>query len=202
MVKDFMCRSLLATAAFILACSSTVSVFAAGTPNGQTLNQHSVMVDGSNKIVSWTANQDQAYDTAASLAWNYLLHQVPNDPSTGKPAYYSQSYLDPNTQGMAGWPHNPASMNSMLIESAMDYYQYSGNTEVLQLAQNIADHHLGISSTVSGTGMTLASDNWSNVPYSSGDVGTLTYHGSSQLAGGAGDGAGNLEPDKVGELGH
>ncbi|SFK69603.1 Ig-like domain-containing protein [Methylocapsa palsarum] len=167
----------------------------AATANGSTLNTHAVMVDDTDKIVSWVSNQDRAYDTVVSLAWDYLLNKVPNDPSTGQPAYFSQSYLNPDTQQMAGWPNNPAGMFSMLIESAMSYYQYSGNYAVITLAQRLADQELT-------SGMTLSNDNWPNVQYASGDAGSLTYHGASYGdSTGVGDGVGIIEPDKVGEFG-
>ncbi|HUS26337.1 MAG TPA: LamG-like jellyroll fold domain-containing protein [Nevskiaceae bacterium] len=184
------------TAVYVL-CTATVLVpkAHAATPTGDTLNTHAVMVDSSNKLVSWVPQQDQAYDQVIAKAWNYLLHNVPN-ASNGKPAYYSYSYMNPNTQEPVGWPHNPAGLYGMLIESALNYYAYSGNTEVLTLAKNLADHHLA-------NGMTLATDNWANVPYSSGDSNSLTYHGASYgNSTGVGDGTGVLQPDKIGELGH
>ena len=160
-----------------------------------TLNTHTVMLDGSGSIVSWVPNQDQAYDTVIGLAWNYLLTKVPNDPKTGQPAYFSQSYIDPDSQLMADWPSNPAGMNAMLIESALLYYAYSGNSQVLQFAQNLANHHLA-------QGMTLTTDHWSKVPYASGDAGSMIYQGAAYgNQTGAGDGAGYIEPDKVGEFG-
>ncbi|HUC20065.1 MAG TPA: Ig-like domain-containing protein, partial [Candidatus Polarisedimenticolaceae bacterium] len=127
----------------------------------------------------------------------------PNLGENGKPAYYSYSYQDPDTQGPVGWPHNPAGLYGMLIESAVEYYQFSGDPPAssgllspqLQLAKNVADWQLG-------HGMTLASDNWSNVPYSSGDAGSLTYNGAAYgNTSGSGDGKGFLQPDKIGELG-
>ena len=129
------------------------------------------------------------YDSVVKLAWNYLLNTVPNDPSTGKPAYYSRSYINPNTQQVVDWPHNPAGLYAMLVESALKYYAYSGNTSVMQLAETVALWHLD-------HGMTLSTDSWASVPYSDGDAGSLTYGGAPQ------DGDGNLEPDKIGELGY
>lgn len=184
-------KALIGLIAIVIAGISIWPVFAATA----TLNGHDVMLDDSGKIIPWVAQQDQAYSTVASLAWNYLLNQVPNDPATGQPAYYSRSYLDPNTQEMAGWPSNPAGMNAMLIESALEYYQYSGDSRVITFARNIADHQLA-------QGMTLPTDNWANVPYASGDAGSLTYQGASYgNSTGVGDGVGYIQPDKVGELG-
>ena len=160
-----------------------------------TLNGHNVLAEGG-KILSWTPNPLDGYHTVITLAWNYMLNTVPNDPSTGKPAYYSRSYIDPNTQAMVSWPHNPAGLYAQMQESAQKYYQYSGNTAVMQVAENVAlwqlDH-----------GMTLAADSWPLVPYASGDAGSLNYGGAAYGNGnGQGDGVGYIQPDKVGELGY
>jgi hypothetical protein len=155
-----------------------------------SLNTHTVFAYPSGKIVSWTANPTDGYSTIVASAWNYLLNSVPNDPSTSKPAYYSRSYLDPNTQQVVNWDHNPAGLYAMLIESALKYYAYSGNANVMQLAINVATWHLN-------HGMTSTSDSWASVPYSEGPYGSLTYNGANQA-----DGVGNLEPDKIGELGY
>jgi len=155
-----------------------------------TLNTHTVLAYPAGKIVPWTPNPTDGYSTVVGLAWNYLLHTVPNDPLTNKPAYYSRSYIDPNTQQMVNWDHNPAGLYGMLIESATKYYGYSGNDSVMQLAVDVATWHLD-------HGMTLATDSWPNVPYSEGPYGSLTYNGANTA-----DGPGNLEPDKIGELGY
>lgn len=161
-----------------------------------SLNQRTVIAYPSNKIIPWTSNPINGYDTVMYLAWNYLLNTVPNDPSTGKPAYYSRSYIDPNTQAMINWPHNPAGLYGMLTESALKYYGYSGNANVMQLASNVALWHLD-------HGMTLPADNWPSVPYASGDAGTLNYNGADVgNSNGQGDGDGYIEPDKIGELGN
>jgi hypothetical protein len=171
-------------------------VLAGATANAAaTINGHVVSLDSSGKLLSWVSQPDKAYATVVGLAWNYLLNKVPNDPSTDQPAYLSQSYLYPDTQKMSEWPSDPAGMNSMLIESAMDYYRYSGNDKVLTFAERLANHQLA-------QGMTEATDDWPNVAYASGEAGTLTYHGSSygDLSG-VGDGTGIIEPDKVAEFG-
>ncbi|MBS1850679.1 MAG: hypothetical protein JST79_07180 [Acidobacteria bacterium] len=160
-----------------------------------TLNGHTVVLDGSNKIIPWTPDPTQGYDTVITLAWNYLLNDVPVACS-GKPAYYCYSYLDPDTQQPQDWPFNPAGMYAMLTESALKYYQYSGNRDVVTVAENVATWHLQ-------HGMTLASDSWASVPYAEGDAGSLTYQGAAVgNTSGLGDGQGYLEPDKIGELGY
>jgi hypothetical protein len=169
--------------------------FAPNYTSAGTLDTHTVLLDGSNKIVSWVAGQGKAYGTVSKLAWDYLK-ALPNT-ANGKPAYFSYSYMDPSKTPSTpvGWPHNPAGLYGMLIESALRYYQYSGDAAVLQIARNVADHHLA-------NGMTAAGDNWASVPYASGDAGSLTYKGASYgNTTGTGDGVGVIQPDKIGELG-
>jgi hypothetical protein len=161
-----------------------------------TLNGHTVLAYPNGKIIPWTPNPSEGYHTVMNLSWDYLLNSVPNDPATGKPAYYSRSLLDPSNQSVVNWPHNPAGLYGMLVESALKYYHYSGNANVMQLAVNVALWHLD-------HGMTLTTDNWQSVPYASGDAGSLNYNGADMgNVSGQGDGDGYLQPDKIGELGH
>lgn len=161
-----------------------------------TLNGHQVVSDAAGKIIPWTGDPAAGYGTVIDKAWDYLLNKVPNDPATGKPAYYSQSYLNPDTQQMAGWPHNPAGLYSMLVESALKYYAYSGDIRPVKLAQQVASWQIT-------NGMTKSTDNWARVPYSSGDAGSLTYQGAAYgNSTGVGDGTGYLQPDKVGAMGY
>ncbi|MBJ6725747.1 DUF4082 domain-containing protein [Geomesophilobacter sediminis] len=162
---------------------------------GDVLNGHNVVLDGSGAIVPWSTDPALGYDEVTRLAWNYLVHSVPNDPATGMPMYYSRSDLYPDTQQAINWPSNPAGMYAMLVESALKYYAYSGDLGPVQLAENVAtallDH-----------GMTTAGWAWANVPYASGDSGSLTYRGASYGdTSGIGDGTGAIEPDKLGEMG-
>ena len=170
--------------------------FTSGQASPGKLDTHNVIVDGSGKIVSWVTPQDTAYAKVSKLAWDYLK-ALPNANDCGKPAYYCHSYMNPSVSPSepVGWPHNPAGLYGMLIESAVDYYQYSGDTAVLNIAKDVADQQLA-------TGMTKSTDNWANAPYSSGDAGSLTYNGASYGdSNGAGDGKGIMQPDKIGEFG-
>lgn len=161
-----------------------------------SLNGHPVVTDGAGTIIPWTSDPAAGYGTVVEKAWDYLLNRVPNDPSTGKPAYFSQSYLNPDTQGMAGWPHNPAGLYAMLTESALDYYAYSGDIRPVNLAKQVASWQIS-------NGLSKATDDWARVPYSSGDAGSLTYQGAGYgNSTGVGDGTGYLQPDKVGAMGY
>lgn len=183
--------------AVVLSIAATMS-WVAVTPIASaatTINGHSVVLDGSGRIIPWTANPGDGYGTVIDSAWAYLLNRVPLDSGNRKPAYYSQSYINPDTQLVAGWPHNPAGLYSMLVESALKYYAYSGDMGPVTLARQVASWQLT-------NGMTKATDNWAKVPYSSGDAGSLTYQGASYGdRTGVGDGTGYLQPDKVGAMG-
>lgn len=169
---------------------SAVSVNAPATING-----HNVVLDGRGKIIPWTPDPTQGYDHVVRLAWNYLVNDVPNDNQHGKPAYYSHSYINPDTQELVDWPHNPAGLYSMLIESALRYYGYSGNILPVRIAENVA-------TAMISNGMTPDGAKWAKVPYASGDAGSLIYRGAAYGdSNGVGDGAGVIEPDKVGEMG-
>ena len=147
------------------------------------------------QIIPWTANPGDGYGTVIDEAWSYLLHNVPIDPDNGKPAYFSHSYLNPDTGRPAGWPHNPAGLYSMLTESALKYYAYSGNNAPVNLVKDLATWQLR-------NGLSRPTDNWPNVPYSSGDSGSVVYQGASYGdTTGVGDGAGFLQPDKIGAMG-
>jgi hypothetical protein len=159
------------------------------------INGHDVVLDGSDQIIPWTSDPTQGYDQVMSLAWNYFLNDVPRDNQNGKPAYYSHSYMKPDTQEPTDWPHNPAGLYSMLIESALKYYGYSGNVSPVRIAENLA-------AAMISNGMTPGGGNWARVPYASGDAGSLTYSGAAYGdSNGVGDGMGVIEPDKVGEMG-
>lgn len=190
--------SRIRTAALILGISQFLlpGLNAVEAAKADKLNGHAVVLDSGKKIIPWTPNPAHGYGEVMARAWDYFLNRVPNDPATGKPAYFSQSYLNPDTQQMANWPHNPAGLYAMLIESALKYYAYSGNLAVMQKVEELAVHQLD-------NGMTPSDWVWSSVPYASGDAGSLTYRGAAYGdESGRGDGTFYLEPDKVGELGY
>ena len=63
-----------------------------------TIDSHTVVLDGSGKIIPWTTDPSLGYDQVMNLAWNYLLTGVPSDSQNGKPYYYSYSCMLPDTQ--------------------------------------------------------------------------------------------------------
>jgi hypothetical protein len=179
--------------AFILLLAASVGLW-----GEDTLNSHKVELDRSGKLVSWIQPQEQAYDQVVRKAWDFLLHTVPME-SNGLKTYYSYCCMDMGTMHGTRWPHNPAGVNAMLVDSATTYYAYSGDRQILELVEGLLDYQLQ-------HGTTPSHWLWPNVPYASSDSGAREYRGAHDLLyhcvkPGCGDGYGVIEPDKVGELG-
>jgi hypothetical protein len=163
-----------------------------------TLNGHVVVLDAQGKLISWVQPQEKAYDRVMRLAWDFLLHTVPVE-SSGLKTYYAYCCMDQNTLRGTAWPHNPAGVYAMLVDSATAYYAYSGDRAVIELVGSLLDHQLMYGTTPSHWA-------WGNVPYASSDHGATEYRGAHDFLydrkqPGRGDGYGVIEPDKVGELG-
>ncbi len=163
-----------------------------------TLNGHAVLLDAQGKLISWVQPQERAYGRVMRLAWDFLLHTVPVE-ANGLKTYFAYCCMDQNTLRGTAWPHNPAGLYAMLVDSATAYYAFSGDRAVVELAGNLLDHQLMYGSTPSYWA-------WGGVPYASSDHGAVEYRGAHDFLydrkqPGRGDGYGVIEPDKVGELG-
>lgn len=168
----------------------TTSAAAAGSINGRD-----VLMDSSNRILSWLTPQETSYDRILRANVNYLLNNIPTDPNNGLKLYYTHPYFD-RSMTPGDWSHNPAGLYAMFVDAALAYYPYSGDLAYVSLAQAALDYHLL-------HGMTASSDSWAGVPYASSTSGSPEYTGSSAGdSSGVGDGSGVIEPDKVGELGY
>jgi hypothetical protein len=149
---------------------------------------HTLVFDGDHKLVSWIQPQNLAYDGVIRRSADYFALGVPIAPN-GLPTYYSYSCMD--EAGVAGlaWPHNPAGLNAMMVDSAIAYYAYSGDHRLADAVGGMLDHQLA-------HGTTPATYAWAQVPWSSAEPGSLDYAGAAP-----GDAPGVLEVDKIGELG-
>ena len=156
---------------------------------GVTLDTHAVSVDAAGKLLSWVTPQDHAFDRVSFLSWDLLLNRMPLDPANGLKVIYTHSEYSPTTLAGSTWPNNPAGKNAMLAESAALYHAYSGNRAVIDLVRGLLDHQLQY-------GTTPSTSAWAKVPWSTGRASSITY-GNDTLR----EGAGVVEPDKVGELG-
>lgn len=165
----------------------------------ETLNGHRVVLDAQGKLLSWVTPQEKAYDRVMRLAWDFLVRSAVVEPN-GLKSYFAYCCIDQKTLRGTAWPHNPAGVYAMLVDSALAYYAYSGDRAVVDLVQLLLDYQLA-------HGTTPAHWNWGSVPYASSDHGATEYRGAhdflyDQKMPGRGDGYGVIEPDKVGELGY
>jgi len=164
-----------------------------------------VVLDEQGKLLPW-ASVDSPYDAMMKLAWS-RFKTFPNEWN-GLPTYYTyprfigtENEDRPFLSGI-GWAHNPASLNAMIWDSALEYAAYTGDEEVIALSANYLKYHLL-------HGSTEPTDAWAQVPYASSDFGAVEFRGGDDKTYcdegkecGIGDGIGIIEPDKVGELGH
>jgi hypothetical protein len=153
-------------------------------------------MDSNNRILSWLMPQETSYDGIIRANINYLLNNIPTDANNGLMLYYTHPYFFPGSMATTDWPHNPAGLYAMFVDSALAYYQYSGDMGYVNLAEAVLDYDLV-------HGLTSETSSWAGVPYASGTAGSTEYTGASYGdTSGVGDGTGVIEPDKVGELGY
>jgi len=160
-----------------------------------TVMAHPVVLDETGRILPWPRQAPYAH--VSSLAWDFLK-RVPAQPN-GLPTYYAHSRFEPDSETFEGfsWPHNPAGLYSMLIDSASLWHAFSGDREVVDLVAKLADYQLE-------HGTTPADAEWAKVPFASAAPYATEYGGADDAwcdYCGRGDGIGVIEPDKVGELG-
>jgi hypothetical protein len=181
----------------LTALAALTAVFA---PAQQVLNRHQVVLDAQGKLLSWSQPQEQAYDRVMRLACDFLLNTVPVE-ANGLKTLYTHCCIDQHKLRGDDWLHNPAGLYAMLVDSATEYYPYSGDHRVLDLARGLLDYQLA-------HGTTPVNWEWGGVPYASSDPGATEYRGAHDFLyvrrgsdWGRGDGYGAIEPDKLGELG-
>lgn len=172
---------------------------------GDQLFWHQVRLDDQGKLLSWV-DSGAPYDQILRTNWA-MFESIPVQ-SDGYRTYFTYPEFngvnDPAQPLFTGrpWAHNPAGLFAMLTDSAILYHAYSGDRVVMDRVREMLDHMLAY-------GTTDVTDSWALVPYSSSDAGNPVYRGGTDTIYcndhkpcGRGDGAGYLEPDKVGELGY
>ena len=164
----------------------------AGGARADVLDTHTVVLDEQGLLLSWVTPQDRAYAEATRLSANFIVGAMsgPIDGANGLPAIFTHSEYDPDTFEGSDWPNNPAGKNAMLADGMLAYYAFSGDSAAISAVRSLLDHQLTYGTTPSGFV-------WGNVPWSAAAASSIE-HGNDDIA----EGIGNLEPDKVGELGY
>jgi hypothetical protein len=170
----------------------------------QRLLWHEVRLDGEGKLLSWS-EVNSPYHEVVVRAWD-MFKKIPVQPNGYKTYFVYPVFSGPKDTGKElftgrDWTHNPGGLFAMLMDSALLYYAYSGDGNVMAIVRDMLDHSIA-------NGSTEPNDAWSGVPYASSDGGSLYYRGADDTRyeknpryRGRGDGVGFIEPDKIGELG-
>ena len=156
---------------------------------------HAVVLDADHKLLSWS-NANSPYAQVARLAAEAFVTKFAVRESGVEP-WLAWPRFDSDTFEGINWPHNPAGLYAMLMDSATLWYAFSGDRRFLDAALKGIDAALA-------HGTTPASWEWARVPYASSDPGETEYRGADDSwcdSCGRGDGIGVIEPDKVAELG-
>jgi hypothetical protein len=155
-----------------------------------------IRVDAQKRLLPWP-HVPSPFAHVARIAWTALETKFPVQDN-GLPTYMAYSRFDPDDFSGVGWPHNPAGLYAMLTDSAVLWYEFSGDDAAVDLVRRALDHQLA-------HGTTPADWDWASVPYASASPGEVDYRGADDEwcdFCGRGDGVGVIEPDKVGELGY
>jgi hypothetical protein len=139
---------------------------------------HELALDDEGKLLPWTS-----YDRVIRLAMDFI-ENCPCDPVTG--LHWYEQYCDFRYQTMEPefWPHNPAGLYGMMVETLVRYHAYTGERKWIEIGRSPLDHLIAES--------TPAHYLWPRVPYASAD-------NSGHYRGGSHEGIDGIMPDKVGQ---
>jgi hypothetical protein len=139
---------------------------------------HPVQLDREGKLLPWTS-----YDRVIRLAMGFI-ERVPRDARTGLPWYEQYCCFRHETMQPKDWPHNPAGLYGMMVETLIRYHAYTGERRWIEIVRQPLDHLIAES--------TPADYAWPRVPYASAD-------NSGRYRGGSYEGIDGIEPDKIGQ---
>jgi hypothetical protein len=137
---------------------------------------HAPVLDEEGLLLPWTS-----YDEVVRTAMEFIA-TCPTDEVTGLPWYMQYSNFRHENMSPSPWPHNPAGLDGMMVETLLRYWPYTGDRRWIELVRVPLDHLIDES--------TPDSYLWPHVPYASADN-TGRYRGASH------DGRDGIEPDKV-----
>ena len=141
----------------------------------QRLFWHEVRLDGEGKLLSWS-DSNSPYHEVVTRAWD-MFKKVPVQPNGLKTYFVYPVFSGPKDTGNElftgrDWTHNPGGLFAMITDSALLYYAYSGDENVMTLVRDMLDHSIA-------NGSTEPNEEWSGVPYASSDGGSLYYCGAT-----------------------
>jgi hypothetical protein len=154
---------------------------------------HQAVLDEQGQLLAWHQPQrGGGFDKVLHLAWDFLEHQVPDDPRSGLKVYLVNAVFDAKTRLGTNWQGNPASTFAQFVDSLVAWYPYSGDREAIAVVRSMLDHQLA-------HGTSPADWAWPKVPFPTTRKNDPEY--GRALRGMPEDFYGGIETDKVGELG-
>jgi hypothetical protein len=186
----------------ILVSWSTRLLIGQITPQHDTLhevffNNHKVVLDNEQKIISWITPQSKAYDQFLRMRWNFIKTRVPNSPGPAPRSSYPQYYfycafkdnkgnLEPDT-----WMNDIGEKIPNWFENARLYYAYTGDSSVMKIIKDFVDYTIQ-----HGTSPDRFA--WPGFPYTTTNAGDTLFRGFTS----AGRFALNeIQVDHAGEMG-
>jgi hypothetical protein len=157
-------------------CAQHQSNRYSGRPD--SIATHKVVLDGKSKLISWIQPQSRAYDIFLRQRWNFIKTSVPYSPGPQPRSRYPQYYFycaykvsngkilqEPDT-----WMNDIGEKIPNWFESARLYYAYTGDTAVMNIVEKLAAYAID-------HGMTPATFNWPNFPYTTTNAGDMEFRG-------------------------
>lgn len=139
---------------------------------------HKVVLDKKSRLISWIQPQSRAYDIFLRQRWNFIKTSVPCSPGPLPRSRYPQYYFYCAYKVSSGkilqepdeWMNDVGEKIPNWFESARLYYAYTGDTTVMNIVEKLAAYAID-------HGMTPATFNWPNFPYTTTNAGDMEFSG-------------------------
>jgi O-glycosyl hydrolase len=139
-------------------------------------NNHQVILDNEQKIISWITPQSKAYDQFLHMRWNFIMNRVPKSPGPAPRSSYPQYYfycafrdsngaIKPDT-----WMNDIGEKIPNWFENARLYYAYTGDSSVMKIVKDFVDYTIE-------HGTSQAEYAWPDFPYTTANAGDTLFRG-------------------------
>jgi hypothetical protein len=135
---------------------------------------HKVSLDGQAKLISWISPGSEAYDRFLRDRWGFIEKGIPNSPGPGPRSNYPQYYfycaykdqkMIPDT-----WMNDIGEKIPNWFESARLFYQYTGDTQVMDIVIRFARYTIDHGTSPAGFA-------WPYFPYTTTNAGDTLFRG-------------------------
>jgi len=153
-------------------------LLAAAESYGQSasINGHTVVLDGQQKLVTWMTPAATAFDRFLDLRWSFVKTGVPMSPGPAPRSSYPLYYFwdgyvtTSSTIRHDDWMNDVGEKIPNWFENARLYYAYTGDTSVMPIATGLVDYAIAHGTSPS----TYA---WPNFPQTNANPGDTEFTG-------------------------